>query len=1048
MKAKILNASAGSGKTYQLAYKYVHDVVEQPALYRHILAVTFTNKATEEMKSRILKEIHRLASGAESPYMASLCRELNLDAATVRKRAAEARSKILHDYSRFTVLTIDTFFQRILRAFIKELGIDLNYNIEIETASVLAKSADALIDEITVDKELLRWLTGFVQERIDDGSGWDIRNGILSLGKELFKEKNKETLASMRSKEELARIVRDALAQAEKTKRQMRETAQRALAIIEGAGLSEKDFTRGFPVKYLREVAAGEIAAYGAIVRSQSQSTTGWCNAKSPAADYVAQLQPLLHTVCEIYDRNLRQWNTAALLRDNYRSFALLSDLYARVQRMCDEQNLMLLSETKYILSEFIDHNDAPFIYEKVGNRFERFMIDEFQDTSIKEWENFLPLLRNALSQVEQTSVFIVGDIKQSIYRWRGGDWKILRYGAREALGPENTEVVSLQDNFRSLPVIVEFNNRMIERMVVSDNRQLNAMLEKAQTQHALPADEAERLRDTLVEAYRNHEQHPRRREEYAGYVSVELYEEKPPVVERICRLMDKGFRPCDILILVRGAVDGARIAAELLDFKRRNTDDRYRFEVMTREALRIGTAPVCTFIVSAMRLAMNGEDSLNRANYNHFLGRPFEAPLREEERAFFRSLRLLSPEEAFERIVMRYELQTADDQTAYLQAIHEQLIAFCSDRIADIPLFLRWWEEQGSEQSLSIERSETAVEIMTIHKAKGLERKAVIIPYCSWSLEPKSQGWSPNIVWAEAQGGAVEIGRFPVRYGKTMSESDFSAEYYRERVFAHVDNINLLYVALTRAAESLHVFIPQAGTLQTGKDKAPTHAGALLWQELEESAGESRDRFEFGEFTGPVATDRDAEKPEHIVLKGYPTAPSDLRLKLSSQRYFDEGERELSPRNLGILMHKAFQDAATIDEIRRAVEQMYDDALLSDADAAALRQMIDRAFENPLVREWFDGSWDCVRNENTIIRPIFGLTASSDEDFIKRPDRVMLKGWRAVVVDYKFGKREGKEAAYRRQIRRYMDLIRGMGYTECEGYLWYVKRGEIERIE
>lgn len=189
MKAKILNASAGSGKTYQLAYKYVHDVVEQPALYRHILAVTFTNKATEEMKSRILKEIHKLASGAESSYLDSLCQELKLDASTVRKRAAEARAKILHDYSRFTVLTIDTFFQRILRAFIKELGIDLNYNVEIETASVLAKSADALIEQIAVDKELLRWLTDFVQERIDDGHGWDIRSGILSLGKELFKEK-------------------------------------------------------------------------------------------------------------------------------------------------------------------------------------------------------------------------------------------------------------------------------------------------------------------------------------------------------------------------------------------------------------------------------------------------------------------------------------------------------------------------------------------------------------------------------------------------------------------------------------------------------------------------------------------------------------------------------------------------------------------------------------------------------------------------------------------------------------------------------------------
>ena len=232
MRARILNASAGSGKTYQLAYKYVRDVVEQPGIYRHILAVTFTNKATEEMKSRILKEIHLLASGQPSSYLDNLCRELSLDAATVRRRAREVRSKILHDYSRFTVLTIDTFFQRILRAFIKELGIDLNYNVEIETASVLTKSADTLIEQITTDRDLQRWLTDFVQERIDEGRKWDIRDGILSLGGELFKEKNKDALSVPRSREELGRIVSRAAAQAEATKKQLQQTAARAVIVL------------------------------------------------------------------------------------------------------------------------------------------------------------------------------------------------------------------------------------------------------------------------------------------------------------------------------------------------------------------------------------------------------------------------------------------------------------------------------------------------------------------------------------------------------------------------------------------------------------------------------------------------------------------------------------------------------------------------------------------------------------------------------------------------------------------------------------------------
>ncbi|MDE6865739.1 MAG: UvrD-helicase domain-containing protein, partial [Alistipes sp.] len=344
------------------------------------------------------------------------------------------------------------------------------------------------------------------------------------------------------------------------------------LADIADAGLSEQDFSYGSPVKYLRDVVAGKIEIPGKTARKQSVSTSGWCNAKSPALPHIERLQPMLHAVCDIYDRNIRHWNTCALLRSQYRSFALLSDLYAKVKRMCDEQNLMLLSETKYILSEFIAHNDAPFIYEKVGNRFARFMIDEFQDTSIKEWENFLPLLTNALSQSDETSVFIVGDIKQSIYRWRGGDWEILQSEAQRALGTGNTEVVTLQDNFRSLPVVVEFNNWVIGNMVAADNRALNAMLETAVENKAMSAADAENLRDTLARAYRNHEQRPRLQKEHSGYVSVELFDERPPVVERICQLLDKGFRPCDILILVRGTADGARIAADLLAFKRHNT--------------------------------------------------------------------------------------------------------------------------------------------------------------------------------------------------------------------------------------------------------------------------------------------------------------------------------------------------------------------------------------------------------------------------------------------------------------------------------------------
>ncbi len=815
--------------------------------------------------------------------------------------------------------------------------------------------------------------------------------------------------------------------------------------IISAAGLSASDFSgksRSF-AHYFYAVAAGELKAPSATVLKMSSTTQGWCAEGSPAETLVPQLQPLLHTICDIYGRNVRSWNTCDLLRENYRSFALLSDLYAKVRELCDRQNMMLLSETKYLLSEFIDHNDAPFIYEKVGNRFERFMIDEFQDTSVREWENFLPLLRNAMSQCEETSVLIVGDIKQSIYRWRGGDWRILHEGARQALGAENTEVKNLEENWRSLPVVVEFNNRIIRRVVGADNEALDTRLHEAAARGDIAPAVASSLAGTLARAYAGHIQQPRRKASVAGYVSVETFDEQPPVVERICSLLDRGFRPADIMILVRSATDGARIAAELLDFKSRNTDPRYRFDVMTQEALVIGNAPVSSFVAAALRLALDPDDALRRAIFNRYLDRPFDRPLAEAERAFFRSVRLLSPEEAFERIVMEFGLQQDRRQTAYLQAIHEQIIAFCANKIADIPLFLAWWDEQGSTRSLSVDRSEQAVEIITIHKAKGLENRAVLIPFCSWQLEPKASGVQNNIVWARAEGEAAEVGRFPVRFKKAMAESGFSEEFHRETVYSHVDNINLLYVALTRAAESLHIFVPSKGS---------GHVGSLLLRHLAAEGDTARlddmagrytrtgnsERFEFGDFAGPADT-RTESPIRHVVLDNYPTARADLRLRLPSQRYFDDGaDPGLSPRDFGILMHRAFECADTEAEIERAVARMKLDGTLSADEASRLREAIARALADPTAREWFGGRWQRVRNEQDIVIP-----GSSSP---RRPDRVMIDGERAVVVDYKFG--EHDTARYRRQIADYCALLRQMGFTRTEGYLWFVKLGRIERVE
>ncbi len=1078
-RAKILNASAGSGKTYQLAYKYVRDVVDRPDSFNTILAVTFTNKATEQMKTRILREINNLAADLRSSYLKNLQTELRLSEAEIRRRARTARTRILHNYSRFTVLTIDRFFQRILRAFIKELGIDLNYNIELETASVLTKSADALIEEITSNKELQRWLTDFVQERIDDGARWDIRDGILALGDELFKERNRDALTVAGDKEALGKLVNEMTTRSISSKCRWQNLGKEALEIMKAAGLSPADFKGGKNsfANYFNRVAGGEVVPPTQTACNCATNPNGWyTKTASPTVIATAyRLQPLLAEICASYDRESRFWNTVDLLRENYRSFALLSDLYAKVRQQCEEENVLFLSETKQILSKFIGHNDAPFIYEKVGNRFERFMIDEFQDTSAKEWQNFLPLLHNAMAQSQETTVLLVGDIKQSIYRWRGGDWKILHHEAAEALGRDNVEVVPLAENYRSLRGIVNFNNLIIGRIVSLDSQRLRDTLSTAASAGAIERATALELGSTLEDAYVSHSQHPCKKSLYEGAVHIETFEKEPRLIEQIKAVLDRGFRPDDILILVRGRRDGARVAQTLLDFKRDNTDPRYRFDIMTQEALVIGNAPVCGFVTAAFYLTVDTGDSIHRAIFNRYLDRAFDAPLSAEEEDFFHTARLLAPEEAFEQIVLRYELNHRSKETAYLQAIHEQIIAFSSGRVADIPLFLEWWEDQGSSKSLSVEQSESTIEIMTIHKAKGLEKKVVMIPYCSWELDPKSGGGINNIVWAaprteppaerhdKGENSLAALGSFPVRCKKTMAESLFSEEYYRELVYSHVDNINLLYVALTRAVEVLCIFIP--------KQQRGANVGGLLLQSIEcdgdiarlgnttgsHATTESGEVFEFGTATPPEPPEKqekqptDEEPPRHVVLEEYVTTQPELKLRLTSDRYFEEGEEvELAPRNLGILMHRIFENAASREEIEANIDHAVADGDLSADEARTLRDAIARQFRQPLAAAWFDGSWNVVRNENEIIvphnAPIRRARREEGRTAIRRPDRVMVRGDRAVVVDYKFGRVEKPE--HRRQIMEYMSLLRDIGYRQVEGYLWYVRLERTVRVE
>ena len=1077
---KILRASAGSGKTYQLAYAYVREVVRDPGCYRNILAVTFTNKATEEMKRRIVEEINRLASNLKSNYLNDLCSDLGLSVTDVCNRAVRAQTYILHDYSRFSVLTIDKFFQRIIRAFLRELGIDINFNLELETDTLLEEAADRLIDRIATDEKLRQRVIPLVEEKMEHDGKWDIRGELVALGGELFQERYK-MLQSQTKVPDFLKTVDEIKKQSACIKNKMRKIASDALKIIADAGFRPEDFSYGNQgcTSYFVKVERGKIASYSTRVTDACIDRKKWVSASSPnkaaLQALVPQLQPLLKGLRDAYDQHNRFLTSADLVLSNYRGFVLLQDLAQCVSELSKEQRIVPISETGTIIGKLIGGNATPFIYEKVGNRFDHFMIDEFQDTSVQQWNNFKPLLENAVAAQQDMPALLVGDIKQSIYRWRGGDWRILGHEVSNVF--ENVDIQSLDTNYRSAKRVVEFNNFMIESCVQEDNQRLNALLDEAEEKGFLSSDRHQDLKDMLQHAYEGHHQQAHAAAD-SGYVRVvtydkEQHQEKPYVIEVIEELQQRGYKPGDIAILVRKKAQGVSVAQQLLDYKSAHPDATYCYDVVTQEALQIGSSSVVGFIVAVFRLVLDLNESISRAIHNQFLDRPFGQDLDPKETEFLHKLRLASIEEVFDEVVMYYKLSEREGEIAYLQAFENQIHRFATSRIADLPLFVSWWEESGATQSIALPQTQNAINVLTIHKSKGLQYRVVIVPYCNWSLEPLSG----SLTWAKsAENTFSPLGVFPLGWKKVLLDSYFADDSYQELVMSHIDNINLLYVAVTRAVDELYLLRPNTSSKMAGSD-----VGNLLVQAIDGNQSEKGCKVTCGIKGRTEQKDNDSifdfGKPASLnvtqstsvdYITEYPVIPYDKKLsfRFDTDRYFEDvndtenlatGEQlhtvdnvssqkqdqiyKEKPtvnrndlRNYGILMHKLFEYVSNQKEAEQRLEQMYREGAISKKEVDLLREKIEKAWQNPVVASWFNPQWTEVRNEHAILLP-GGLNT-------RRPDRVLIKGSEAIIVDYKFGQYE--KSMYVEQIKEYIRLLQQMGYRQVHGYLWYVALEQV----
>jgi ATP-dependent exoDNAse (exonuclease V) beta subunit len=1052
----VYRASAGAGKTHTLTGEYLKLLFARPAAYRRILAVTFTNKATEEMKSRIIEELYRLSSGQPSNHLDMLCKAYDLTGKQARGQAGQTLIAILHDYSAFNISTIDRFFQQTMRAFTREIGLQGGYGIEMDQDRVLTESIDNLLGSLDrpENKALLGWMIRFAEDKIESGGEWNLRRDITGLGREVFTEKFKalsdRVSEDIADKEALEQYKEDLYALIRSVENEAKRLGEQGLALLNRYGLLPSDFKGGSrsPLFFLEKLAGGEMkpppatfAGLAGNVEECYAKTTPAGKCQTIREAFEAGLGDCLQRIVSLFS-GLTDYYTAKEIFRHYYTLGILSDISRQIALYREEKNILLIADTTELLSKVIDGSDAPFIYEKTGTTIDHFMIDEFQDTSGMQWHNFRPLIRESLAYRQAN--LIVGDVKQSIYRFRNSDWKLLDEQVRKDFRPEEVTERTLKENWRSCRPVVSFNNALF---TVAPELLQNAYNETL-TSSSLSGEEQARFSTRIVSAYaQSYQQTAPPFAGKDGRVRVEFIPQddgektwKEEALERLPalleQLLDDGYSFKDIAILVRTNREGAMVADTLLSLPSGETGG---MAVISDEALFVSSSPSVRFIVALLRYMENPD---NKTYTQMPLWKMESVPLPAFPSPLY---------ETVEEIYRLFAGRFPANEQAFIQAFFDLTAEFIRQEGADRGRFLKWWDETGCKKSITMPDGQDAVRILTIHKSKGLGMKVVILPFADWEIDHKPS--KPVILWCRPEGKPFDrLHLVPVRYGKALGDTRFAADYFHEKLYACIDNLNTLYVACTRAKEELILLAPRPKKLnEKGEVEKIDSVSALLWAGLSATVPETREGeplmdlpasfntaegiFEWGNRrnAGEGLTPPLVSEVTTVANRLVSVSPGErLQLRLYGKGFFFDNPS----RKRGALMHELLSRIRTKDDVPASVENYRLSGIISREEAEELTARLNVLLDKPEVSAWYNAPTR-VLNEVEIL---FGKGKS------RRPDRVMLSGGKAIVVDYKFGEQHPGNR-YHNQVRNYMQLIREMGYGEVSGYLWYVTLDTIEEV-
>jgi ATP-dependent exoDNAse (exonuclease V) beta subunit len=1039
----LYKASAGSGKTYTLAKEYLKIVIQTPYDYNKILAVTFTKKATAEMKSRIIENLTLLEQKNDkvNKLRAEIIQDINessgKDISTVfDKNVSTALQLILHDYSNFNISTIDSFFQSIIRSFAKELDLPIGMEVELDTESVLEQAVQAMLKEYKTDKDAFsKWIEEYVFDLIEEDKSWKIERNINKQAKQLLLEEYQSITSENVSTFDIE-TYKNVLTQLKQIiynyRNQLDTLTNDVLQKIQQDSLDTTLFFQGkssvqsFIKKtkeyapeansYIQKMLNGESLCSSKVKDNLSISIaleTAWNN----------YIESYIRNVLALKETHEKQYISAELVKKNIYSLALLESINTKIKEYKAENNLILISDTNQIISVIAQHEEVPFIFEKSATFLKYIMIDEFQDTSTLQWNGMLPLLLEILQKIKGI-VLIVGDPKQSIYRWRGGNMELIIDGIAKGLHQnwESRKDTPLTNNFRSAKEIVEFNNLFfttLKDVIKLPNPLLSEVL-KDVVQGNIKANTEGFVQCKWLEKPDKKKEKP---EDKSNEDDVQLLE-----IYKIIQSVHPSKKYRDIAILVRDNKIGATVA----NFLQQNN-----IPVVSTESLLLKNEPSIRLLIAAIEYVLHPSETFFAVKLNYLLAKYLQqenleqylSKKKQQEQYFFEekmevlrrenvdALSSLAINELVFTLMNALSLDVNADN--YLLRFQDVVFNYVQKKNTSSKEFLENWEEKKDKLSIISPEGIDAVTISTIHKSKGLQYPVVIVPFADWSMKPKSE----STIWVKNNAPPFnELQAISVNMVNKVEQSLFAADFNKELELTYIDNINLLYVAFTRPEEQLYI-LAYKNAENENKNELPKSAGKLIKSIVSklEIAPVDNNIFEYG--NKKISHEATNEIKEHNTLNLTPVLFQDFKTKipLVQQRIYNDAQLK------GNIVHNILSKIKTPEELRKAV------IINAPDEKTTYTAYVQRVLELFQQQKWFDPKWQHITERDFVFK-----------DKILRADRILLSENECVIIDYKTGI---KKNDYVKQLMEYKAAYTVLFNKKITAYLLYIDTLEVQEV-